>query len=440
MPCAALSNIGPGAKVAAPALKSALFDSGQGLRVDVAEALLSINREPADIVPVLTKSLHSSATADRDKVVALLKTLGPWAAPALPELIEALKVENGPDRSGVVEALGEIGPKAAQAIPELSKALQHDEEGYVRANAATALGKIGDPQVIPLLIAALKDDDSYVRFSAIEALEPFGHKAKAAAPALIGLINNDQEIGVFAAAAVGAVDAEGSSVSALIKALENENPDMRRFAAFGIGHLGAKAVAAKEALRRGLRDEDRGARIAAAEALWSVSGKADEAVPVLRSILQASGGWLSQSRALDALAEIGPPAKAAVPELMEYLKSNDADVVTSSAAALGKIGPGSKSAIPALTARLKSSDNQYTRVCIAQALWRIDRYEESLQVLQDALKNSNDFMVLSEAAGAIGEMGQKATGSAELLAPLLKSTDSFVRDAAAKALKQLERK
>ena len=96
--------------------------------------------------------------------------------------------------------------------------------------------------------------------------------------------------------------------------------------------------------------------------------------------------------------------------------------------------------MPGLTVQLEDSDDHYTRVCIARALWRINRSEKSLPVLQDTLQNSRDFMAVSEAAEAIGEIGPQAKGSAPLLAPLLKDSDSSVRDAAAKALKQIERK
>ena len=46
-------------------------------------------------------------------------------------------------------------------------------------------------------------------------------------------------------------------------------------------------------------------------------------------------------------------------------------------------------------------------------------------------------MALSEATEAIGEMGYRA--AAPLLQPLVKDSSSFVRDAAAEALKHLER-
>jgi HEAT repeat protein len=228
-------------------------------------------------------------------------------------------------------------------------------------------------------------------------------------------------------------------VPVLIEALASENSNVRRFAAFGLRRIGRKAAAAEKALHDGLRDSDPGARIAAAEAYWSVSGKADEPVRVLRAVIQPAGTWIIQMGAANALAEIGPAAKAAVPELIACLASDTRHVVASSAKALGGIGPDAASAVPALTTQLEKSDDQYTRVCLVRALWRINRSERTLPVLQDALTNSRDFMALSEAAEAIGEMGHQAAAAAPLLQPLVKDSSSHVRNAAAEALKHLER-
>ncbi|MEO0160809.1 MAG: HEAT repeat domain-containing protein [candidate division WOR-3 bacterium] len=49
-----------------------------------------------------------------------------------------------------------------------------DEDSYVRRYAAEALGKIGDNRAVEPLIAALKDEDSDVRRYAEEALKKIG--------------------------------------------------------------------------------------------------------------------------------------------------------------------------------------------------------------------------------------------------------------------------
>ena len=436
----ALSDIGPSAKRAAPALKNALRDGVQGTRVLIAEALWHIEQQPGDVLPLFTDALENDADA-RYECAERLKEMGPWAAAAVPALIKALLDKEWTTRCNVAEALGEIGPKAAAAAPALTRVLQHDENSTVQANAAEALGKIGDVKTIPILIAALENEDDSVRFNAIGAIETFGPKAKAAVSALIRTVKNDEANGWIAAKALGTVDVEGVSTPVLISALGNQDSaTMRRFAAYGLEGIGRKAAAAEKPLRDGLRDSDPGVRIAAAAAYWSVSGKADDAVRVLRSALQTTSDSTARMWAADALAAIGPAAKAAVPDLATCLKSETRYVVTSSAKALGKIGPDAAAAVPGLTTQLENSDDCYTRVCIAHALWDINRSDKSLPVLQDALKSSRDFMAVSQAAKAIGEMGPQAAGSAPLLVSLLKNSDSFVREAAAKALKQIEQK
>jgi HEAT repeat protein len=436
----ALHDIGPAARDAVPALKEALAEKDQSIRVGAAKALWRIDGQPEGVISVFTAVLKEGNPEERYEAAEQLKDMGPWAAPAVPALIKAFADKEWTNRCAVAEALGAIGSHAAAAVPALTSTLKNDENSLVRANVADALGKIGDPQAVAVLIEALEGEDDSVRFNAVEALEAFGHQAQAAVPALVRVVKNEQGNAWKAADALGAIDAQGVGTPALIEALGSRDPTMRRFAAYGLSRIGRKAAAAEKALHDRLSDSDPGARIAAAAAHWSVSGKSDEAMAVLRPILRATDNWHTRMWAADAVAEIGPAAKVAVPELIECLTSDTQYVVTSSTKALGKIGPDAASAIPALIEQLENSDNEYIRVCIARALWHINRSEKALPVLQDALKHSDDWMSISQAAEAIGEMGALGNSSAPLLGPLLKHSESLVREAAAKALTQLEAK
>jgi HEAT repeat protein len=61
------------------------------------------------------------------------------------------------------------------AVPALIEALS-DEDSGVRASAASALGKIGEPakEAITALIQALSDKDESVRRAAAEVLKKIG--------------------------------------------------------------------------------------------------------------------------------------------------------------------------------------------------------------------------------------------------------------------------
>ncbi len=65
-----------------------------------------------------------------------------------------------------------------------------------------------------------------------------------------------------------------------------------------------------------------------------------------------------RSAATEALAAIGPEAKAAVPALIEALKDPESDVRSGATQALGQIGPEAKGAVPALIEALKGPGPQ----------------------------------------------------------------------------------
>ena len=95
-----------------------------------------------------------------------------------------------------------MGNTAQLAVTELIKLLS-DEEPIVRMAVAQALGKIGNPQAVSPLIIALGDTDWRVRESAQLALAKIGEPA----------------------------------LSELIKALSENNPDVREGASYALGFI-----------------------------------------------------------------------------------------------------------------------------------------------------------------------------------------------------------
>ncbi|MBN1126959.1 MAG: HEAT repeat domain-containing protein [Sedimentisphaerales bacterium] len=101
--------------------------------------------------------------------------LGGKARAAVPRLSKMLKDNEATVRSTAAGALGWIGPAANDAVSDLIDVLQHDSVGYVRRDAALALGQIcadsNEESVIDVLEKALNDSDSIVKESAKRALE-----------------------------------------------------------------------------------------------------------------------------------------------------------------------------------------------------------------------------------------------------------------------------
>jgi hypothetical protein len=210
---------------------------------------------------------------------------------AVPVLAEVLAGPVVPDDLGQV--IGRLGPAAAPLAPALRRRLgdiEPDSAGtFERAlpllSALTALGDVeAVPEVLRLvrgLPARLRLRDALVE-AAVRALEVFG----SAAPSLVVPVLRELLGTECAAVAAGALWTVEGDVSAVLPVLTGELADgrpRRRAAAGALARLGPKAGGALPALRRMVLAEDLWERVAAACAVWRISGDEEFAAPVLRT-------------------------------------------------------------------------------------------------------------------------------------------------------------
>ncbi len=148
----------------------------------------------------------------------------------------------------------------------------------------------------------------------------------------------------------------------------------------------------------------------------------------------------TQSEAAFALAEIGPDAEAAVPALSKALES-EGPVRFAAAYALGRIGKKAIKAKPGLLAKLKGDESM--GLVSAWALAHIHPecpacQEKALPVLIAGLDDASaEFR--REAASGICCFGEAAKGAVEKLKKALNDSDEDVREAAAAALKAIDK-
>jgi len=234
-----------------------------------------------DAVPALVEAL-GDAEPDQDwRIIQVLKDIGPEAAEAVPALIEAIRCFG--ERESAMEALGEIGPSAQAAVPLLEGFLEHPE-GNVQVAAATALWKITgqEDKVVAVLCRNLNYFCPDVRRDAAHSLGCIGFTTK-------------------------------EVLAVLVRALEEDEADGRLAAAEALGEMGPAAKPALPALRKRLRGEANMC-IAAAAAIWEITGEADEALPGFVHALVAPE-WSCRMRAAEALGRMGHAAKEAIPAL-----------------------------------------------------------------------------------------------------------------------------
>ena len=169
-------------------------------------------------VDTLITQLKDKDPENRRAAAHALADAGADAKPAVPALTKALKDDDTFVRRFSAQALGNIGPDAKDAAPMLSSILKDNKDRKeVQEAAADALGKIGGAS-IDALMAVTKDGqrDAEVRQKAIAALGSMGANAKSAVPVLIAALK-DNDVRTDAAVALGDIGpaAGKDAVSAL---------------------------------------------------------------------------------------------------------------------------------------------------------------------------------------------------------------------------------
>jgi HEAT repeat protein len=184
----------------------------------------------------------------------------------------------------------------------------------------------------------------------------------------------------------------------------------------------------------------------ATQALGQLGPGAKEAIPLLAQALQ-SPSLEVRGFAVDALGHIGLhaqfEAQTAVPAIIAEVDLPKEHINYAplapfrrlAARALGRIGLGATAAIPVLEKALQNEDPLY-RVQAALALWKIASHPLAVPTLQAALK-LNDSEAVFEAVMALGQIGPKARAAAPDLMAALAHQDPDVRRAAADVLVRL---
>lgn len=463
----ALGAIGQAARPAARALASLVRDDDEMVRREAIEALQRIRPGPRLMLPILSSLLEDPDPVIRTRIMAALadrgadamrllipalgndKTayfaclviseIGPAAKEAVPALTKLLDSDNQALRREAIMALAAIGPDAEPAAEKLAALIDCPVNGVPAIYALANIGKVsgdvnaklakkaeGDDPIVKtvsawalaklhrgderfarraakLLVEALKSDDPKVRVAAAKALETLDADPEIVRPIMLEALESANEETTIAM--LDAVVSLGPAiVPRLVEALKLKKA--RPFVCYVLGELGAGAAPATQALAGLLSDSDE----------------------------------KTQSEAAFALAEIGPDAAAAVPALTKALEG-EGPVRFAAAYALGRIGKAAIKAKPALLKQLDGDDN--LALVSAWALAHIHPecptcQEKALPVLIAGLDDlSPEFR--SEAASGICCFGEAAKGAVEKLKKALSDPDEEVRDAAATALKAIEK-
>jgi HEAT repeat protein len=179
---------------------------------------------------------------------------------AVPALLEHLADPDQAVGLYIAQALGELATD--DALDTLRAALRNPDPN-VRWRAALALGERRDVNAVAVLSRALRDPEILVQSSAAEALAQIG--TPEAAETLVAALTSAQDSVVHNA--MNALQTIGeAAVPALAKALEANNPSLRKNAATTLGYIASPR--ALPALQSAAADPDDGVR---AEVAWAIA-------------------------------------------------------------------------------------------------------------------------------------------------------------------------
>jgi len=205
-----------------------------------------------------TAAALAQGPVDRDEIMTLVGALADkepfvrWQAgrslaalgsrASLESLLQALRTPPVARQAAAAEALGTLRDK--RAVPALLEAARSHHVG-VRTSAIEALGHMGAVDGIPLFLQMLRDEAAGVRRAAAWALGRSGDPA--AVDALLVRLSDAQEHvlvrrSAAAAWALGRMALNSMAVVELTKALDDPDPQVRWYAAQGLGRGGEAAL------------------------------------------------------------------------------------------------------------------------------------------------------------------------------------------------------
>jgi len=218
--------------------------------------------------------------------------------------------------------------------------------------------------------------------------------------------DNDIAIRIYAEKILGNIGpAARTAAPYLIEALRGKEIRIREYAAEALGNIGPVTNKVIPALLEALGDMHSNVRMRALRALSKNGIKTDAdikryyekvaapAVTKARKALKTNNIHARRQATWD-IGNIGPAAKAAVPDLIEALKDDDVDVRINAAWALGRIGSAAMTAVPFLREALKDP-NMIVRMYVKRALEKIQN--ETSMLKQKNSRNKPDIQTKATA-------------------------------------------
>jgi len=377
-----------------------------------------------------------------------------WAAAPLPVingLVKSLQdqLRNGmkrpSSRQEVATILGNIGSRSEPAVPQLIELLQTRTPDSTCEAAATALGKIGKEAkgAVDQLIVLLSNGRTGRIVQVVRALSDIGCADQRVRSALIDLwLSSSQsqtsQVQVAIALCKLKLDAKGLLRFLTTTLVASQDATLRESAAEALGWCNKNEVDVVPALlTAALRDKKDEVRLRAEAALNQLGLSREKAIRLCAKQLSES------AYAETALRHGG---QAAVPALIDALRTEEPKTREKAARILGCIGEAAVEAAPALTELLHARDLD-VRLAAAKGLWIITKNADVIvPVLVDLLDDKwaaafeageSHRRYLQGVIESLGRIGLAGKAAVPALTSKTKDKNRLISESALYALKEI---
>ncbi|MFF4922473.1 HEAT repeat domain-containing protein [Kitasatospora sp. NPDC001261] len=327
---------------------------------------------------LLSAQLRSPDAATRHDAIAMTWDLiRSWRGThtGLVLLIAACLLPDDPYTTAeAAETLGKLPPTLAEPAREALAALVQAHRTTYGANvwaarhpllrrahqqAVMALAGLGDERALPGLLTALDTGIDDWR-----AVQVAGHLPQAAGELLPRLTRRLADADFAwpwgsATALMAALNGLGDPAAvpalttALTTAVEQEQWQTAGAALYALGSIGTGAASALETVRPLVDAQDTDLRFAAVKALWDIECNPADTVPRLTALLDTS----KDQDAADVLGRMGGQAAAALPRLRQLSETGHVGIRVHAAAAIHDIGGPAEAVLPVLLEAWEENDS-----------------------------------------------------------------------------------
>jgi HEAT repeat protein len=456
-------------EAAREALEEALADKDPRVRRSAAYGLGAFGKVAAPSAQLLRKALADEVAAVRQNAAWALGRIGPEVLPdAVADLAGRLRDGDVLVRRDAAAALGKVGrPRGSPGAKPLVELVKAEKDGVVRKSALDALTHLvtrDDGALAAELEPLLESKDAEFARSVAFVMAGIGGKQAARSVDVLRKALADADVSVQAQAAAALAGLERDAAPAvydLTRALSSSrDPFVRRNCALALVHIGPDARAAVPALAEALKpapgaptaDTPRGraaeqAREYAAEALHAI-GFPDNAaaLPTVRDVLARDRNRMVRHKCVWCVFNITDPAdleKHGFDKVLTKVVEEKDDfhlVVRFDAARvlahiLRERTPDT--AVDVLLKMLKSKDLHVYKGTDAKVKGTPKEGTAGETEVTTALGGDGRFMI-AQALGWLGAKGRNRKDVVDALREAAKDRDQRLRDAARKALAELD--